>query len=78
MYYVKAVPPAKRNVNQWDKSLIDEVAMINWVTWESYISQTSWVTYDFYCTFEVTIIWETIEKRFKENLTTTCVSKESP
>ena len=36
--------------------------MIEWVTRESYISQTSFVTYVFYCTFQVTIMWETIEK----------------
>ena len=49
-------------------SLIDEVAMIKWVTWESYISQTSLVTYVFYCTFQVTIVWETIEKNLKKIL----------
>ena len=58
-------------------SLIDEVAMIKWVTWESYISHTSLVTYVFYCTLQVTIMWGTIEK-FKENLTTTSITKESP
>ena len=49
-------------------SLIDEVAMIKWVTWENYISQTSLVTYVFYCTFQVTIMWRTIEKKLKKIL----------
>ena len=49
-------------------SLIDEVAMIKWVTWESYISQTSLVTYVFYCTFQLTIMWRTIEKSLKKIL----------
>ena len=50
-------------------SLIDEVAIIKlWVTWEGYISQTSLVTYVFYCTFEVTIMWGTIEKSLKKIL----------
>ena len=47
-------------------SLIDEVAMIKWVTWESYISQMSLVTYVFHCTFQVTIMWRTIEKSLKK------------
>ena len=49
-------------------SLIDEVTMIKWVTWESYISQMSLVTYVFYCTFQVTIMWRTIEKSLKKIL----------
>ena len=49
-------------------SLIDEVAMIKWVTSESYISRTSLVTYVFYCTFQLTIIWRTIEKSLKKIL----------
>ena len=49
-------------------SLIDEVAMIKWVTWENYISQTSLVTYFFYSTFQVTIMWRTIEESFKKIL----------
>ena len=49
-------------------SLIDEVAMIKWVTWENYIYQTSLVTYVFYCTFQVTIMWRTIEKSLKKIL----------
>ena len=47
-------------------SLIDEVAMIKWV--ENYISQTSLVTYVFYCTFQVTLMWRTIEKSLKKIL----------
>ena len=54
--------------NGTNLSLIDEVAMIKWVIWESEISQTSLVTYVFYCTFEVTIMWRTIEKSLKKNL----------
>ena len=49
-------------------SLIDEVAMIKWVIWESYISQTSLVTYVFNCTFQVTIMWRTIKKSLKKIL----------
>ena len=48
-------------------SLIDEVAMIKWVT-ESYLSQTSLVTYVFYCTFQLTVMWRTIEKNLKKIL----------
>ena len=49
-------------------SLIDKVAIIKWVTWENYISQTSLVTYVFYSTFQVTIMWTTIEKSLKKIL----------
>ena len=49
-------------------SLIDEVAMIKWVTWENYISQTSVVTYVFYSTFQGTISWRTIEESLKKIL----------
>ena len=52
--------------NGTNLSLIDEVAMIKWVTWESYISQTSLVTYVFYCTFQVTIMWKKLGKRLKK------------
>ena len=54
--------------NGTNLSLIDEVAMIKWVTWESYISQTSLVTYVFYCTFQLTIMWRAIEKNLKKIL----------
>ena len=44
-------------------SSIDEVAMFKWVTWESYIFQTSLVTFVFSSTFQLTIMWRTtIEK----------------
>jgi len=49
-------------------SLIDEVAMNKWVTWENYISQTSLVTYVFYSTFQVTIMWRTFEESLKKIL----------
>ena len=49
-------------------SLINEVAMIKWVTWENYISQKSLVTHVFYSTFQVTIMWRTIEKSLKKIL----------
>ena len=54
--------------NGTNLSLIDEVAMIKWVTWENYISQTSSVTYVFYCTFQVTTIWRTMEKKLNKIL----------
>ena len=51
-------------------SLIDEVAMIKWATWENIISQTSLVTYVFYSTFQlqVIIMWRTIEESLKKIL----------
>ena len=67
MYYVKAVPPvpAKRS-------------MIKWVTWESKICQTSLMTYVFLLHILSHHNVGNNREKFKVNLTTTSITKESP